>query len=123
MKTIRIECVRKIAHDDTLYGTGLWTPGEKRDVPVERAPYLLWHADVWADARPAAARKKEPVLPMKRPTAYHPDEALPAVNLSTMSKESLARYASMNFGDRLDPAKMTRAQLNAHVIGRIRERA
>lgn len=126
MKTIRIECVRPIPHEDALYGTGTWQPGEEKDVPEDKAPFLLWHADVWADARPAATRKKQPIKPQPyrpAPRADRVDRELPAANLAYMTKAQMADYAARNFGDRLDPSQMTRQQLNAHVLDRMRERA
>ncbi len=126
MNTIRIRYVGvKDVHEDALYNTGTWRPGDVREIDAKLAPYLLWHDDVWADARNAAARKKEPVVPTKREPVYHldRDRELPPANLAYMTKDDMVRYVASNFGERLDPSKMTDAQMRAHVMDRMRERA
>lgn len=127
MKTIRIKYVgRKPEEQDTQFGTGTWHQGEVKDVPAAMAPHLLYHSDVWADARSAAAQRKEPVTPAPRQPVRALDrqyEELPLANFAVMTKDQLAHYAHVNLGERIDPEKMTVAQMRSHVINGMRERA
>lgn len=47
----RVRCL-KAGHQDRLYGTGEWGPGEVRTLPDTLAALLLRHRDVWLDTTP-----------------------------------------------------------------------
>lgn len=124
MSTIPLQYVgQKEEHDDTTFGTGLWTPYAVRDVPADIAPYMLFHDGLWKDARKAAARKKDPITPLKpeRVPRVKPLDPMPA-NLVVMNTARLADYAYREFGVRID-LKMKDAEARARVRQIMRERA
>lgn len=105
---------------DHLYGTGItWNgAGDVQDVPEDKAPLLLHHTDVWADARPAAARKKNPVgKAVDDVPRYRDSEEIitPAVKVHLMPLEDLGHYAFTHFGERLDPG-LTVEQARGEVV-------
>ncbi len=79
-------------YEDANYGTGWWKKGEQKWVAITTAQYMLYHADVWVDARQAAARKKNPVHPaVKPPTRRAKEDDVPLANLAMMDKASLSK--------------------------------
>jgi hypothetical protein len=126
-KTISVEYVGpKHEYVDPDFGTGTWTPGMKKDVPAEVAPYMLFHHDVWKDARSAVARKKEPITPSQKPITYRfeqLDKQIPLANLAMMDKATLAKYAESTFQHRFDYDQTTAQQMRSRIVGLMRERA
>jgi hypothetical protein len=78
-----------------------WTPGLVQEVPADRARYLLWYRDRYADARPSATRRKEPVFPEQPPVAAvsHDmmDDGLPTINLAYVDESAIREYAEKHF--------------------------
>ena len=107
--TIPIRYVGKKAEEtDHLYGTGIaWTgKGDVQQVPIDKAPLLLAHEDVWEDARSAAVRKKQKLGEAKFiPERYREeDDPVPvAAQVHLMPLEDLTRYALVTFGERFSP--------------------
>jgi hypothetical protein len=126
-KTVAIRCViNKPEHEDTLYGTGQWMPGQVRQVDAEVASWLLFHPDVYEDARPEKLRKKEPIAPQKKPQSYKKDqfENQPSpANLLAMDKGALAQYALREFSHRINTEEKTDQQVRGEVRDLIRTRA
>lgn len=118
MRTISVQHVGlKDPHEDNLYGTGSWAKGETKDIDRKVAPWLLHHDDVWRDARSAAARKKDPITPQKKPFVIKADERdvnAPAINIATLDSRGLAMYAKNTFNRDLDtkqPVETLRAEV------------
>jgi len=118
MTTVSLQYVgKKPSHEDLLYGTGTWASGEVKKVKREIAPFLLWHDDVWKDARTHAARKKDQITPSMKPPVMRHDERetdMPAINLANMDARGLANYAKNTFGRNLDASRPA-ADLRAEV--------
>ena len=116
----------KKVHDDNLYGTGIWGAGAVKKVDREIAPYMLYHHDVWKDARAASARKKDPIEPRKKPQTYrhHKLDQEPAMaNLPAMNKQALVQYAMREFSERIPAERMSEQQVREHVHTLIRSRS
>jgi hypothetical protein len=116
----------KDVHEDALYGTGLWGRGAVKKVDRELAAHMLMHPDVWEDARPAAARKKDPIVPKARPQQYqhHLYDKEPALaNLNAMTKDALANYAMREFNERIPAENMSEQQVREKVTSLLRSRA
>jgi len=126
MDTVKIRYVGKSApYTDSLFDTGTWSKrGEVKEVPREVAPFMLYHDDVYRDARPVVARNKDPIEPKKRERNYHvkKDFEPPLPALAYMTKGDMARYNSVNFGEQLDPSKMTAPQMRQKIVSNMRER-
>lgn len=127
-KTVKLEYIGpKSVYEDVDFKTGEWTPGDKKDVPVEVAPYMLFHHDMFKDARSAVAQKKEPISPQQKPTNYKKIDKIdlepPLANLSAMTKQGLAQYAQSNFQHNFDYDKTTAGQMRTEIIGLMRQRA
>jgi len=122
MNTVPIRYVgKKPEETDHLYGTGLTWRGKHsvQQVPRDKAPLLLAHADVWRDARSPVLRKKDPIEPTQgTPLRYQEEDPglspmVPKVHL--MPAHDLAVYALTEFNERLDPS-LPEAQLRAEVV-------
>lgn len=112
--------------EDTLYDTGIWGAGAVKKVDCTTASYMLMHPDLWADARPAAARKKDPITPQKKPQEYrhHKLDQQPAMaNLLAMTKESLVQYAHREFATVIPAENLTAQQVRDKVHTLIRSRS
>lgn len=116
----------KEEQEDVLYGTGLWKAGEVKQVDVKVASYLLFHPDVYEDARTKAQRKKEPVLGQRKPQTYKHDplDQVPALaNLPVMDKKALAEYAQREFAAHIETSDKTDQQVRDEVRDLMRLRA
>ena len=125
-KTIAIKYIGvKDEQEDILYGTGLWKAGEVKQIDVTVASWLLFHPDVYADARTKAQRKKEPVVGTKQPQQYRHTvrDLQPAMaNFLMMDKAALAHYALREFSVHVDTTEKTDQQVRDEVrdIARLR---
>lgn len=96
---------REVYRDGT-YGTGLvFTQGETKLVPVEKAKNLLQHPDVYvpgevADAVPAPIEVTEPEA--KDSTTTEDEHMDMRDNLGRMDKDALAEFAKTHFNMTLD---------------------
>lgn len=105
-------------YEDSNCGSGWWSTGEVRQVPWELAEQLVRYNDTWQDARPAKAKRKDPLVPAPKVPAYirRPlDETPPAIRVDNLSREALERYALMNFNERFAP-DITLPQMQRRVV-------
>lgn len=109
---------------DTNYGTGVWETDEVKKVSRETAAYMLFHDDVWRDARPAVARKKDPITPMRQPRVMpqRRERDPTPVNILMLDTKGCVDYASREFGVTL-PTDLKPAVARERVRALMRERA
>jgi hypothetical protein len=106
-KTVPLRYVgKKPSEVDHIYGTGIqWIKGisDVQEVPEDKAPFLLAHPDVWADARTEKQREKRPIPAVERQSLQVNDPAphhilLPDINTMTATRDELRDYAHRHFG-------------------------
>lgn len=101
-------------YEDPIFHSGSWRAREVKKIDRAVAAHMLWHADVWRDARTAAARKKDPIkaqvpprkYPKVDPTRERVEDSMP---IHLMSQKGLLDFAKSNYNRVLDASKPVEA--------------
>lgn len=90
-------------HADRLYGTGEWTKGSVKMVPIVIAAKMLRHPDVYADAsgEVAEAEVAGEQDATKQDAENDQDQEARDIIASIMSKDALADYVMVNYGQKI----------------------
>lgn len=115
---------QKPEHEDTMFGTGTWKTGQTKKVDPKVAPHMLFHGDVWQDARKPADQKKDPIVPMKRPRSQRPDveteHDVIHVPIHNLTKEALQTLAKNTFNRELSGTTLPEMRAEIRMLQRMR---
>ena len=106
-------------YKDALYDTGMWISGQVKEVPGAVARKMTKHADVYSEVHSGVDREESAGLVVVNekgnPPEYDPDQnAVDAVQAMD-SKDALADYAKINFGQTV-PKTMTVENMKQRII-------
>lgn len=106
-------------YKDALYDTGMWISGQVKEIPDAVAHKMTKHADVYSEVHPGVDLEESAGLVVVEekgnPPEDDPDQnAVDAVQAMD-SKDALADYAKINFGQTV-PKTMTVENMKQRII-------